>query len=58
MDLFDMCTRFEIRGFVEDQLARTQMKELGRKSRRAHGIAMCQRQLRAGFEPRHGAGIQ
>jgi hypothetical protein len=31
MDLFDTCTRFEIRGFVEDQLARIQMKELTEK---------------------------
>jgi lipoprotein NlpI len=31
MDLFDTCTRFEIRGFVEDQLARIQMKELREK---------------------------
>ena|GEM_PF-4227708 len=28
MDLFDTCTRFEIRGFVEDQLARIKLKEL------------------------------
>ena len=27
MDLFDTCTRFEIRSFVEDQLARIKMKE-------------------------------
>ena len=31
MDLFDTCTRFEIRGFVEHQLARIQMKELTEK---------------------------
>ncbi len=31
MDLFDACTRFEIRGFVEDQLARIKMKELAEK---------------------------
>jgi len=31
MVLFDTCTRFEIRGFVEDQLARIQMKELTEK---------------------------
>jgi tetratricopeptide (TPR) repeat protein len=28
MDLFDTCTRFEIRGFIEDQLARIKLKEL------------------------------
>jgi tetratricopeptide (TPR) repeat protein len=28
MDLFDTCTRFEIRGFVEDQLARIKLREL------------------------------
>lgn len=31
MDLFDTCTRFEIRGFVEDQLARIKLKELSEK---------------------------
>jgi lipoprotein NlpI len=31
MDLFDTCARFEIRGFVEDQLARIKMKELAEK---------------------------
>jgi hypothetical protein len=31
MDLFDTCTRFEIRGFVEDELARFQLKELTEK---------------------------
>ena len=31
MDLFDTCTRLEIRSFVEDQLARVKPKELGEK---------------------------
>jgi hypothetical protein len=32
MDLFDTCTRFEIHGFVEDELARIKLKELAETS--------------------------
>ena len=32
MDFFDTCTRFEIHGFVEDELAHIKLKELAEKS--------------------------
>jgi len=32
LDLFDTCTQFEVRSFVEDQLARIKMKEFAEEA--------------------------